>query len=174
MLEPILAQLQKTLYQSVLGDLQTLLAGRLSSVGASGETSLQAHPSAFDELIAAAAQRHGLDQALLKAVVQTESNFSPYAMSRTGAKGLMQLMDNTARQLGVVDSFDPAQNLDAGACFLRQLLDRYGGDETLALAAYNAGPSAVDRWGGIPPYRETLAYVPRVLGLREKYYEWTA
>jgi soluble lytic murein transglycosylase-like protein len=172
MLEPILAQLQKSLYQTVLGNLQAALAGSLPS-GASGPA-LVARPSAFDDLIAAAAGRHNVDPALVKAVVQAESNFSPLAVSHAGAKGLMQLMDDTSRQLGVTNPFDPEQNIDGGARFLRQLLDRYSGDVSLALAAYNAGPGAVDRWGGLPPYSETQTYVPRVLGLREQYQEWEA
>ncbi len=174
MLEPVLTQLQKALYQTVLGDLQTLLTTARSGVGNSDGPSLHAQPSVFDDLIITAAQRHDLDPALLKAVVQAESNFSPLAISHAGAKGLTQLMDDTAQQLGVMNPFDAAQNLDGGARFLSQLLDRYGGDVTLALAAYNAGPGAVDRWGGVPPYRETQSYVPRVLGLRDEYREWVA
>jgi soluble lytic murein transglycosylase-like protein len=174
MLEPILAQLQKTLYQSVLGNLQTMFTNALSGVGAAGGSPFVARPSAFDDLITAAAQRYDMDPALLKAVVHTESNFSANAVSHAGAKGLMQLMDSTAQRMGVTNPFDAAQNIDGGARFLRQLLDRYSGDVTLALAAYNAGPGAVDRWGGLPPYSETRTYVPRVLGLRDQYREWTA
>lgn len=173
MLEPIFTQLQGLLYQSALEDLRILLNG-LSSSSYPGGPSLKAHPSAFDEMILAAAQRYDLEPSLLKSVVQAESNFSPTAVSHAGAKGLMQLMDATARQLGVVNSFDPEENIDGGAQFLRQLLDRYNGNEALALAAYNAGPGAVDRWGGIPPYLETQTYVPRVLDLRNQYRSWSA
>jgi soluble lytic murein transglycosylase-like protein len=176
MFEPIMTQLQNNLYKSVLDNLRSLISnGSYKVSGGSGNnSSFQARPSAFDDLISAAAQRHGVEPALLKAVVQTESNFSPTAVSHAGAKGLMQLMDATARQLGVTNSFDPAENIDGGARFLRQLLNRYAGNEVLALAAYNAGPGAIDSWGGVPPYSETQAYVPRVLGLREQYREWTA
>jgi soluble lytic murein transglycosylase-like protein len=100
------------------------------------------------------------------ALVQVESAFQPRAVSPKGARGLTQLMPGTARELGVQDAFDPQQNLDGGARYLRQLLTRYGGDVKRALAAYNAGPGAVDRHRGVPPYRETRQYVRRVL---EKY-----
>ena len=173
MLEPIVAQLQQNMIRSVLCNLHSWWNGMLTGGHSRGST-LQAQPSVFDGMIEAAADRYGLDSALLKAVVQVESGFSPSAISGSGAKGLMQLMDNTARQMGVIDSFDPAQNIKGGARFLREMLDRFGGDTARALAAYNAGPGAVDRWGGIPPYKETQAYIPRVLDLRDKYHEWIA
>ncbi len=115
------------------------------------------------ELAAAAARRHGLDPDLVMAVVSVESGFRPRAVSPKGAQGLMQLMPKTASSLGVADAFDPAQNLDGGTRHLGQLLTLYGGDLTRALAAYNAGEGAVDRHGGVPPYRETRAYVKKVL-----------
>jgi hypothetical protein len=117
---------------------------------------------------AAAARRHGLDPGLVMAVVSVESGFRPEAVSPKGARGLMQLMPRTAESLGVVDAFDPAQNLDGGARHLGQLLTLYGGDLVKALAAYNAGEGAVERHGGVPPYRETRAYVKKVL---ERYRE---
>jgi len=110
-----------------------------------------------------AARRHGLDPALVLAVVAVESGFRPEAVSSKGAQGLMQLMPRTAESLGVSDAFDPEQNLDAGVRHLEALLKLYGGDLTRALAAYNAGQGAVARHGGVPPYRETRAYVRRVL-----------
>jgi soluble lytic murein transglycosylase-like protein len=115
------------------------------------------------DLAAATARRHGLDPALVMAVVSVESGFRPQAVSPKGAQGLMQLMPKTASSLGVADAFDPAQNLDGGTRHLGQLLTLYGGDLTRALAAYNAGEGAVDRHGGVPPYRETRAYVKKVL-----------
>jgi soluble lytic murein transglycosylase-like protein len=118
----------------------------------------------FQDLIVAAAKKYGVDPALLAGVVKQESNFNPNAKSRVGAKGLTQLMDATARGLGVTDPFDAAQSLDGGAKFLGGLLKQFKGDESLALAAYNAGPAAVQKYGGIPPYEETQRYVPKVLG----------
>jgi len=115
------------------------------------------------DLAAAVARRHGLDPDLVLAVVSVESGFRPQAVSPKGAQGLMQLMPKTASSLGVADAFDPAQNLDGGTRHLGQLLTLYGGDLTRALAAYNAGEGAVHRHGGVPPYRETRAYVKRVL-----------
>jgi soluble lytic murein transglycosylase-like protein len=115
------------------------------------------------EIAAAAARRHGLDPELVVAVVSVESGFHPEAVSPKGAQGLMQLMPRTASSLGVQDPFDPAQNLDGGARHLGQLLTLYDGDVARALAAYNAGEGAVQRHGGVPPYRETRAYVKKVL-----------
>ncbi len=171
MIDPILSQLQHSLLESVLSSLESLLGGQNLRPG-SGKM-LQARASEFDNLISAAAQKHGLDESLLKAVVQAESNFTPTAISSAGAKGLMQLMDATAAGLGVSDAFDPVQNIEGGAKFLSQLLNRYHGNEVLALAAYNAGPGAVDKWGGVPPYQETQTYVPRILDLRNQYKSWT-
>ncbi|MCS7235347.1 MAG: lytic transglycosylase domain-containing protein [Armatimonadota bacterium] len=119
-------------------------------------------PEDFRSLVERVARRYGLDPALVDAVVRAESGYDPHATSPAGAMGLMQLMPATARALGVVDPYDPVQNVEGGVRYLRGLLDRFG-DVTLALAAYNAGPGAVARYGGVPPYRETRAYVDRVL-----------
>lgn len=121
------------------------------------------------QLLAAAARQEGVPPALLAAVVEQESGFDPKAVSPAGAKGLTQLMDGTARDLGVTDPFDPWQSLVGGARFLREMLDRYHGDPRLAAAAYNAGPGAVDKYTGIPPYTETQTYVRRVLSLYGQY-----
>jgi Transglycosylase SLT domain len=119
----------------------------------------------IDAAIDAAAARHNVDPSLVRSVVKVESNFNPNAVSRKGAMGLMQLMPSTARSLNVSNPFDPAQNVDAGVRHLRKLLDSYGGNVPLSLAAYNAGSGAVARSAGIPHYRETQDYVRRITNL---------
>jgi soluble lytic murein transglycosylase len=117
----------------------------------------------YEKLIDRVARAEGLDTDLLRAVVEAESNFDPNAISKKGAVGLMQLMPETARGMGVTDPFHPAKNLEAGARYLRRLIDKYQGKLTLALSAYNAGEKAVDEYKGIPPYPETREYVEKVL-----------
>lgn len=117
----------------------------------------------YADTIAGAADRHGLDRALLAAVAKVESNFDPFALSPKGACGMLQLIPATARRFGVRNVFDAEQNIEGGARYLRWLLDRFSGDVELALAGYNAGEGAVDRHGGVPPYRETRRYVGKVL-----------
>lgn len=116
-------------------------------------------------VIRQAAGRYGIESRLVEALIGVESAFDPWAVSRKGAQGLMQLMPQTAAALGVRNSFNPCQNIEGGVRHLRYLLDRYGGDLALALAAYNAGPRVVEWYRGIPPYPETWLYIRRVLGL---------
>src|SRR5688572_352994 len=122
-----------------------------------------AETTAYDPIIAAAAAKHDVDSRIVKAVMQVESAFHPRARSSKGAMGLMQLMPKTARQYQARNPYDPASNIEAGTRYLKQLLDEF--ELPLALAAYNAGEGAVRRFGGIPPYAETRAYVAKVLGL---------
>lgn len=125
----------------------------------------------FDRLIRAACARYGVEFELVKAVIKAESAFNPSAISRAGARGLMQLMPATAADHGVADIHSPRQNIEGGVRHLRLLLERFEGNVTLALAAYNAGAGAVDKYNGIPPYQETQHYVRKVLRFRESYRE---
>lgn len=115
------------------------------------------------QIVSEASEKHGVDSDFIRSVIKQESAGNANAVSRAGARGLMQLMPGTAVQLGVTDSFSPEQNVHGGTLYLKELLDRYNGDAIKALAAYNAGPGAVDRYKGVPPYRETREYVQRVV-----------
>ena len=161
MTAPAAAPAATTSFASTLAAAQTSPTATPAS-GAGGST-------AFDAEINAAAQSNGIDPALLKGLVSQESGFNPNAHSGAGAVGLTQLMPATASALGVTNPLDPAQSLQGGAKYLREQLDRFGGDEKLALAAYNAGPGAVQKFGGVPPYRETQNYVNSVLSKAATY-----
>jgi soluble lytic murein transglycosylase-like protein len=125
---------------------------------------MTAKSTEFQDMIRATSARYGVDQNLVKSVISVESNFKPEAVSPKGAAGLMQLMPGTAQELGVNDVFDPSENIEGGTRYLKGLLDRYGNDVEKALAAYNAGPGAVDRAGGsVPQIPETQDYVRKVL-----------
>ena len=125
--------------------------------------------SAYDAEVKAAAQEFGVEEAIIRAIMHAESAFNPNALSRVGAQGLMQLMPATADRFGVVNAFDPAQNIRGGVKYLAWLLKRFNGDLTLAAAGYNAGEGAVDRHKGVPPYNETRRYVERVAVLADRY-----
>jgi soluble lytic murein transglycosylase-like protein len=140
------------------------VAAWAKDVVAGARTPLQSRP--FAKLIETVSLKHGIDPALVHAVIEAESNYRPRAQSHVGARGLMQVMPATARDLGVSNArhlFDPEQNVEAGVKYLKFLLDRFDGDLPTAIAAYNAGPGAVDRHAGIPPYPETQNYVRKVL-----------
>jgi membrane-bound lytic murein transglycosylase B len=131
--------------------------------GDQDETSLDTTP--YGEIIAAASETYGVNPMLVRALIQVESKFRPTARSRKGAMGLMQLMPSTAREYNVHNPFEPKANIEAGIKHLKTLIDRFGSSIELGLAAYNAGPGAVEKFNGVPPYRETRNYVSRILSL---------
>jgi hypothetical protein len=137
------------------------MPGQISFIG-QDRPAVNVDRDGVEKMVREAAERHHVDPALVRAVIETESNWNPSAVSRKGALGLMQLIPTTAQRFGVNDAFNPKQNVDAGVRYLRTLLERYNGNLDLALAAYNAGEGAVDRAHGIPSYRETRNYVQRV------------
>ena len=126
-------------------------------------------PGLYEHYIRHASQKHRLDPELVKAVIKQESNFNRNDVSQKGAQGLMQLMPETARKLGVGDTFDPWENIHGGTLYLRMMLEHFNGNLEKALAAYNAGPGAVEKYGAIPPYRETQGYVRNVLNYYRMY-----
>jgi soluble lytic murein transglycosylase-like protein len=138
----------------------TLLAPRVAS--STPAPAPAPHSPAINEVVAQVAARESLPPQLIHSVIQVESNYDPYAVSPKGAQGLMQLIPSTARRFGVTDAFNPADNIQGGAKYLRYLLELYNGDYPLALAAYNAGEGAVAKYGGVPPYAETRDYLVRI------------
>lgn len=135
----------------------------LTTQAMENRTSTRTHTNDYTHLIKKAAEQFQLPERLISSVIKHESNFNSQSVSRAGAQGLMQLMPGTAKFLGVKDSFDPEQNITGGARYLRQMLDQFDGKINVALAAYNAGPGNVRKYGGIPPFKETQNYVKKVL-----------
>ncbi len=148
---------------------ETRFAPNAASRGGASRSGSAPLIHAYQELIRASAQAYRLEEALVKAVIKVESNYNPLSRSPKGAQGLMQLIPETARLVKVGNPYDPAENIRGGSNYLRLMLDQFGGDLDLALAAYNAGPGAVQRHGGIPPFEETRQYVQLVRHYLERY-----
>jgi soluble lytic murein transglycosylase-like protein len=134
----------------------------VARVDVSTEFSARQPHEAYEEIIREAADAYAMDPALIRAVMAAESAFHPFAVSRTGAEGLMQLMPELSNEMGVSNAFDPRENIMGGVRYLKRLLDYHNGDLDLALASYNAGPANVERYGGVPPFRETRNYINTV------------
>ena len=183
----ILTSQVQSIMQKLMLDLIERLLKKMESGGQTGSTAQTTSTTSasastgttntpvsgnFANLINQAAQKYGVDAGLVKSIIKAESNFNPNAVSKAGALGLMQLMPGTARGLGVSNALDTAQNIDGGVHFLSNLLKHYNGNVRLAVAAYNAGPGAVDKYDGVPPYQETQTYVNRVLGYYNSSNQW--
>lgn len=150
--------------QSFSDVLETLMTNQQLSSSGNGIPDGSKAAVNLDEIFQKASETYRVPVELLKAVAKAESNFNPMAQSHAGAQGIMQLMPGTAKGLGVTNSFDPEQNIMGGAKYLSQQLERYDGDITLALAAYNAGPGNVAKYNGVPPFQETQNYITKVMG----------
>jgi len=151
------------------GDAPLDPANSAFSADAASNAPAMVPPAQIDQLVSANATTFGVDPNLVKAIIANESGFNANATSKVGAQGLMQLMPGTAAGLGVSNAYDPAQNVWGGTKYIKGLMDRFGGDVRKAVAAYNAGPGAVEKYGGVPPYAETQNYVQNVLASYAKY-----
>ena len=138
------------------------------SVNLKSKIDLKAQMTDIDEIVETFASKYNIDGDFIKAIIKQESGFNPNATSKKGAMGLMQLMPSTAKSLGVINAYNPWENVEGGVKYLKGLMDRFNNDEKLALAAYNAGPNAVKKYGGIPPYKETQNYVNSIMSAYDK------
>lgn len=147
----------------------SMLDKSISEMSDTADADNETKPTEFEDTIQEASSKWGVDPALIKAVIQAESGFNPKAVSYAGAQGLMQLMPSTAKSVGISNPFDPTQNIMGGTRYLKGQLERFNNNVELALAAYNAGPGAVRKYGGVPPYTQTQNYVKKVLDYKDSF-----
>jgi len=158
----------KPIIETNTNEIKELESSLKEAVELKSKIDLRAQSANVDELIETFGEKYGIDSDFIKAIIKQESGFNVNATSKKGAMGLMQLMPKTAESLGVLDAYNPSQNIEGGVKYLKSLLEKYGDNKEMALAAYNAGPGAVKKYGGIPPYKETQNYVNSIMNTYNK------
>ncbi len=162
------AKKEEPIFEAFLDEIITDKAENKETLELKSKIDLKAQSANVEELIETFSEKYNVDSDFIKAIIKQESGFNTKATSKKGAMGLMQLMPKTAEALGVIDAYNPSQNIEGGVKYLRQMLDKYDNNLEMALAAYNAGPSAVQKYGGIPPYKETQNYVKTIMNTYNK------